>query len=76
MASYSALEKATSKHPHDWGRAMASAMDKLVEAARIDGRTLENEFLFGEELQLQVDEDPDGVTVKLSWTPDTQTPGS
>ncbi|WP_115789788.1 hypothetical protein [Arthrobacter silvisoli] len=71
MASYSALEKATSKHPHDWGRAMASAMAKLVEAARMDGRTFENEFLFGEELQLQIDEDADGVTIKLTWTPDS-----
>ncbi|WP_120522373.1 hypothetical protein [Arthrobacter celericrescens] len=69
MTSYSALEKASSKHPHDWGRAVASAMTRLVEAARIDGRTLEHEFLFGEELQLCIEEDAEGATIKLSWAP-------
>lgn len=69
MTSYSALEKASSKHPHDWGRAMAAAMTRLVEAAKIDGRTFESEFLFGEELQLRIEEDNDGATIKLSWAP-------
>ncbi|NYD77323.1 hypothetical protein [Arthrobacter cupressi] len=67
MVRYSALEKASSKHPHDWGRAMASAMTKLAEAARIDGRDLEHDFFFGEELQLRIDEDNDGVMVNLTW---------
>ncbi|WP_139146619.1 hypothetical protein [Arthrobacter sp. SW1] len=69
MASYSALEKASSKHPHDWGRAVATAMTRLVEAARLDGRTFENEFLFGEELQLCIEEDENGATIRLSWAP-------
>ncbi|MCX2747838.1 hypothetical protein OOZ51_08395 [Arthrobacter sp. MI7-26] len=69
MVSYSALEQASSKNPHDWGRAMATAMTKLLDAARIDGRHFEHEFLFGEELCMRIDENNGGATVKLTWTP-------
>lgn len=74
MVSYSALEEASSKNPHDWGRAMATAMTKLLDAARIDGRHFEHEFLFGEELSLRIEEKADGATVKLTWTPADQEP--
>lgn len=74
MVSYSALEEASSKNPHDWGRAMATAMTKLLDAARIDGRHFEHEFLFGEELSLRIEEKADGATVKLTWTPTDQEP--
>ncbi|UKA62314.1 hypothetical protein [Arthrobacter sp. FW306-04-A] len=69
MVSYSALEEASSKNPHDWGRAMATAMTKLLDAARIDGRHFEHEFLYGEELRMRIDENNGGATVKLTWTP-------
>jgi hypothetical protein len=72
MVSYSALEQASSKNPHDWGRAMATAMTKLLDAARIDGRHFEHEFLYGEELSMRIDENNDGATVKLTWTPADQ----
>ncbi|GAB3561536.1 hypothetical protein GCM10027405_13480 [Arthrobacter alkaliphilus] len=74
MVSYSALEEASSKNPHDWGRAMATAMTKLLDAARIDGRHFEHEFLYGEELSLRIEEKTDGATVKLTWTPADQEP--
>lgn len=72
MVSYSALEQASSKNPQDWGRAMATAMTKLLDAARIDGRHFEHEFLYGEELRMRIDENNDGATVKLTWTPADQ----
>ncbi|MBB6406930.1 hypothetical protein [Arthrobacter sp. AZCC_0090] len=74
MVSYSALEEASSKNPHDWGRAMATAMTKLLDAARIDGRHFEHEFLYGEELRMRIDENNDGATVKLTWTPTDEVP--
>lgn len=65
---YKASETASSKHPRDWGRAMALAMADLVEQAdNITGRG--HEELYGEELRLVIREIDDGVDITLSWTP-------
>lgn len=69
MVSYSAHERASSKDPHDWGRAMATAMSRLLEAARTDGRHFEHEFLYGEDLHMRIDENGDGAMVRLTWKP-------
>jgi hypothetical protein len=70
MVSYSAHERASSKDPHDWGRAMATAMSRLLEAARTDGRHIEHEFLYGEDLLMRIEENGDGAMVRLTWRPE------
>lgn len=69
MVSYSAIERASSKDPHDWGRAMATAMTRLLDAARLDGRHFEHEFLYGEDLHMRIEENGDGALVNLTWKP-------
>ncbi|MBT2512517.1 hypothetical protein [Arthrobacter sp. ISL-30] len=72
MVSYSAVERASSKDPHDWGRAMAKAMTRLLDAARLDGQHFEHEFLFGEDLHMRIEENGDGAVVSVTWHPESQ----
>ena len=44
---FSATEESDSKHPSDWGRAMAVAMRRLVEMAHEAGDVVEDENLYG-----------------------------
>ena len=67
MVSYSVIERASSKDPHDWGRAMATAMTRLLDAARLDGQHIEHEFLYGEDLHMRIEENGDGALVSLTW---------
>jgi hypothetical protein len=65
---YKATEPASSKHPGDWGRAMAKAMAELVnQAAEIDG--VGHEELYGENLHLVIKETEDGVEITMTWDP-------
>lgn len=49
---------------------MATAMSRLLEAARLDGRDFEHEFLYGEDLHMRIDENGDGAVVRLTWKPE------
>lgn len=65
---YSATTKANSKHPYDWGRAMALAVSRLTAQAESDarGRRLD---LYDEDLTLRISQLADGIQITLSWTP-------
>lgn len=69
---FTATEESTSKHPHDWGRAMAVAICRLTDMAREAGDPVHHEALIGEDLHLFVEETAHGVTITMSWTPREQ----
>ncbi|AUZ86645.1 hypothetical protein CVO76_02575 [Arthrobacter agilis] len=69
---FTATEESTSKHPHDWGRAMAVAICRLTDMAREAGDPVHHEALIGEDLHLFVEDTVDGVTITMSWTPREQ----
>ncbi len=69
---FTATEESTSKHPHDWGRAMAVAICRLAEMAREAGDPVHDEALIGEDLHLFVKDTEDGVNITMSWTPREQ----
>ena len=71
---FTVTEESTSKHPHDWGRAMAVAISRLTDLAREAGDPVHDEALIGEELQLFVADTEDGVAITMSWTPGEQGP--
>ncbi|MBG6215958.1 hypothetical protein IWX75_000395 [Arthrobacter sp. CAN_A6] len=69
---FTATEESSSKHPHDWGRAMAVAISRLADMAREAGDEFEHEALLGEDLHLFVEDTDDGVDITISWTPREQ----
>jgi hypothetical protein len=69
---FAATEESTSKHPHDWGRAMAVAICRLTDMAREAGDTVHHEALIGEDLHLFVEDTEHGVNITMSWTPREQ----
>ncbi len=69
---FTATEESSSKHPHDWGRAMAVAISRLADMAREAGDEFEHEALLGEDLHLFVEDTEDGVNITISWTPREQ----
>ena len=66
---FSVTEESDSKHPHDWGRAMAVAISRLVDLAHEAGDVVEHENLYGEDLHLFVSETDEGANITMSWTP-------
>ena len=66
---YSATAKANSKHPYDWGRAMALAVSKLLRQAEDDGVATHRRNLYDEVLRLRISELADGIQITLSWSP-------
>lgn len=70
MSTYSATENSSSKHPCDWGRAMAVALTRLVDQARADGHDIEHDNLYGARLDLTITEAEHGVQITLLWDPD------
>jgi hypothetical protein len=66
---FTATEESTSKHPHDWGRAMSVAICRLTDMARAAGDPVHDEALIGEDLHLFVEDTHDGVSITMSWTP-------
>jgi hypothetical protein len=68
--TYSAAAEASSRHPHDWGRAMAQAMADLASQVGAGADEDSYEMLFGRTLALHLAESEDGVLITLSWTPD------
>ncbi len=76
---FTATEESTSRHPHDWGRAMAVAISRLADMAREAGDPVHHEALIGEDLHLFVEDTEGGVSITMSWTPREQAasaPGS
>lgn len=69
---FTATEESTSKHPQDWGRAMAVAICRLTDMAREAGDTVHHEALVGEDLHLFVEDTEHGVNITMSWTPREQ----
>jgi hypothetical protein len=69
---FTATEESTSKHPHDWGRAMAVTICRLTDMAREAGDPVHHEALIGEDLHLFVEETEVGVAITMSWTPREQ----
>lgn len=72
MATYRALEHASSKDPHDWGRAMAVALTRLLEEARTDRSFLEHKHLIGQDIIMRIEAEDEGACVHLSWHPQNQ----
>lgn len=66
---FSVTEESDSKHPSDWGRAMAVAISRLVDLAHEAGDVVEDENLYGEDLHLYVAETEHGANITMSWTP-------
>ncbi|WP_299166360.1 hypothetical protein [uncultured Arthrobacter sp.] len=66
---FSVTEESDSKHPQDWGRAMAMAISRLVELAHEAGDVVEDENLYGEDLHLYLAETDEGTNITMSWTP-------
>jgi hypothetical protein len=69
---FAATAESTSKHPHDWGRAMAVAICRLTDMAREAGDPVHHEALIGEDLHVFVEDTAEGVTITMSWTPSEQ----
>lgn len=69
---FAATAESTSKHPHDWGRAMAVAICRLTDMAREAGDPVHHEALVGEDLHLFVEDTEEGVNITMSWTPREQ----
>ncbi|MUK00540.1 hypothetical protein GM708_00515 [Vibrio cholerae] len=69
---FTATEESTSRHPHDWGRAMAVAISRLADMAREAGDPVHHEALIGEDLHLFVEDTEGGVAITMSWTPREQ----
>ncbi|POH57266.1 hypothetical protein [Arthrobacter glacialis] len=70
MATYSSTESSSSKHPADWGRAMAVALTRVVAQGRADGHYIEHDNLYGADLHLTIAEAAHGVQITLCWSPD------
>lgn len=72
MATYRALEHSSSKDPHDWGRAMAVALKRLLETAQTDRSYLEHKHLIGQDIVMRIEAEEEGACVHLSWHPQNQ----
>jgi len=70
IRKYTASAEANSRHPQDWGRAMAAAMTDLIEQRREDGGLVEHEDLYGEDLRLVIGAIRGGVEITLTWIPE------
>jgi hypothetical protein len=63
---YAASEETTSRHPQDWGRAVAVVFERLAEQAAADGATVDKALL-GADLALHISETTDGVKIEATW---------
>ena len=72
MVTYRAMEHASSKDPHDWVRAMAVALKRLLESAQADRSYLEHQHLIGQDIVMRIEAEEGGACVHLSWRPQNQ----
>jgi hypothetical protein len=70
IRKYTASAEASSRHPQDWGRAMAAALTDLIEQRREDGSEVRHEDLYGEDLRLVIGAIRGGVEITLTWIPE------
>jgi hypothetical protein len=64
--TYFAEAEATSRDPHDWGRAMALAVTRLAGQLAPAGSPDIHASLVGRDLRLRIRDDPAGVTISIS----------
>ncbi|GAB4098258.1 hypothetical protein [Sinomonas halotolerans] len=72
MATYYGMDHASSKDPHDWGRAMCAALNRLLDEAKGDRSYLEHKHLLGQDIVMRIEAEGDGARVHLSWKPQNQ----
>lgn len=68
MNVFTAESTATSRHPQDWGRAVAAALRGLVVQSQNVDTELNPSELFGGDLTLHIDDLADGARLILTWT--------
>lgn len=71
---FSGAAIASSKNPHDWGRAMSVALEHLLTKARLGGYDIEHEHLYEQNLIISFQEAGAGVQITLSWSPEPGAP--
>jgi hypothetical protein len=64
--NYSAEAEASSKDPHDWGRAMALALTRLAEQLAPEDSENRHTRLVDRPLHLTIRKDGAGVTIRIS----------
>jgi hypothetical protein len=67
--NYTAEAEASSRDPHDWGRAMALALTRLAEQILPDDSENRHASLVDRPLQLTIRDDGTGVTITISTQP-------
>ncbi|WP_026533690.1 hypothetical protein [Arthrobacter sp. H14] len=67
LGRYQVTKTASSKHPQDWGRAMALGMADLADHAAEEGIGAGHEDMFDEDIHLLIREKDSGVEITLSW---------
>ena len=65
MALITARSSSSSRHPHDWRRSVANALESLVAQSRSAQTDLETSELFGDDLALRIEPLVTGVTITL-----------
>ena len=75
MALITARSSSSSRHPHDWGRSVAIALESLVAQSQGAETDLETSELFGANLTLRIEPLANGATITLVWDrPEKQHP--
>ncbi|MGO4490508.1 hypothetical protein AB4Y86_00240 [Arthrobacter sp. 2YAF22_2] len=69
--NYSAEAEASSRDPHDWGRAMALALTRLAEQLAPEDSENRHTSLVDRPLQLMIRDDEEGVTISISTQADS-----
>jgi hypothetical protein len=73
MTVITARSSSSSRHPHDWGRSVAIALESLVAQSQGAQTDLETSELFGADLALRIEPLANGATITLVWDrPDAQ----
>lgn len=68
MTVFTAESTTSSRHPQDWGRAVAVALNSLVAQSQDADTDLKTSELFGADLILHIDELAAGARLTLTWT--------
>lgn len=68
--NYSAEAEASSRDPHDWGRAMALALTRLAEQLAPEDSEDMHASLVDRPLHLRISDDGAGVTIAISTQPE------
>ena len=69
--NYSAEAEASSRDPHEWGRAMALALTRLAEQLAPEDAEEMHASLVDRPLHLTIRDDAAGVTITVSTKADT-----